>query len=105
MGIAANRAVARADVFPVHLSLPWGLAVGPWPHLPPPSRMAYRIGAPIQPDGTDADAVARLDAAVRQGLQTELDALAGSWRQPLSLARMRHRAQSAWSTVRALRGR
>lgn len=43
------RALTRSEIFPIHLSLPWGLAVGPWPHIPLPSRLRYRIGAPILP--------------------------------------------------------
>jgi len=39
--------LARADVFPIHLSLPWGLGIGPLPHLPVPVRLRYRIGAPV----------------------------------------------------------
>jgi 1-acyl-sn-glycerol-3-phosphate acyltransferase len=41
--------MARAEIFPVHLSLPWGLAVGPWPHLPTPATLRYRIGSAIEP--------------------------------------------------------
>lgn len=40
----------RAGIFPVHFSLPWGLTVGPWPHLPWPANLRYRIGPPIYPD-------------------------------------------------------
>jgi 1-acyl-sn-glycerol-3-phosphate acyltransferase len=43
------RELARAEIFPIHLSLPWGLAVGPWPHIPLPVRLRYRIGAPVLP--------------------------------------------------------
>ncbi|HRG98734.1 MAG TPA: hypothetical protein PLR99_20925, partial [Polyangiaceae bacterium] len=35
---------ARAEIFPVHLSLPWGLAIGPWPHIPLPTTLRYRFG-------------------------------------------------------------
>ncbi|MCB9738533.1 MAG: 1-acyl-sn-glycerol-3-phosphate acyltransferase [Deltaproteobacteria bacterium] len=70
----------RAEVFPVHLSLPWGLAVGPWPHLPLPVRFRYRMGAPVYPpagaDPRDPEAIAAFDAAARASLQAELDALA-----------------------------
>ncbi|MEO1337022.1 MAG: 1-acyl-sn-glycerol-3-phosphate acyltransferase, partial [Myxococcota bacterium] len=70
--------LARARVFPVHLSLPYGLAVGPWPHLPPPGRLSYRIGAPIAPppDADDAEAMAAFDADVRTALQGLLTGLA-----------------------------
>ena len=73
--------LARARVFPVHLSLPYGLAVGPWPHLPPPGTLSYRVGRPIRPpkmqSGTapSRDAVAAVDAEVRSALQGLLDGL------------------------------
>jgi len=68
----------RAEVFPVHLSLPWGLAVGPWPHLPLPVRMRYRLAAPVglateDPDVPSEDAVESTDAAVRLAIQHMLD--------------------------------
>jgi 1-acyl-sn-glycerol-3-phosphate acyltransferase len=72
--------VARATIFPIHLSLPWGLAVGPWPHLPPPTTLRYRVGAPIAPTWTGEgeppeDAVAALDQATRHAMQGLLDRL------------------------------
>jgi 1-acyl-sn-glycerol-3-phosphate acyltransferase len=88
----------RAEVFPVHLSLPWGLTVGPFPHLPPPTRLRWRFGAAIPPPVTVApgepvpeEAVIALDEAVRAALQAELDVLraeAPGWR-----ARMRRVAE------------
>lgn len=74
----------RARIFPVSLSFPWGLAIGPWPHIPPPSRLRYRIGKPIYPPGRIAlgkdvpealvdEHDARVQAAV-QGLLDELKA-------------------------------
>jgi 1-acyl-sn-glycerol-3-phosphate acyltransferase len=75
-------AFARADIFPVHLSLPWGLAVGPWPHLPIPVTLRYRVGAPIMPPAhddperePDAEQVRALDAAVQAAVQKLLDEL------------------------------
>ena len=74
--------VFRAEVFPVHLSLPWGLAIGPWPHLPVPVRFRYRLGEPVQPpldvDPADPRAIAAMDEAVRASLQDALDALAAT---------------------------
>ncbi len=74
--------IARASIWPVHLSFPWGLAVGPWPHLPPPTRFRYRVGEPIAPPphGDPAvepdDALVReLDAQVRKSVQDQLDEL------------------------------
>ena len=72
----------RAEVFPVHLSLPWGLAVGPWPHLPLPVTLRYRIGPVVpfpvgaHPGEEPSDTiVAAYDVAVREAIQRELDAL------------------------------
>lgn len=42
-------AFARADTVPVHLSLPWGIGIGGWPHFPLPTRLRYRIGPPVPP--------------------------------------------------------
>jgi 1-acyl-sn-glycerol-3-phosphate acyltransferase len=73
--------LTRASVFPIHLSLPWGLGVGPLPHLPIPARLRYRIGAPIYPpplapgDEPSDEAVQGLDAAVRAAVQGLLDEL------------------------------
>jgi len=64
--------IARAEIWPLHVSLPWGLALGPWPHLPIPARFRYRIGPPIRPAGT----VTALDAHVRDAVQSLLDELA-----------------------------
>ena len=75
-------AFARAEVFPVHLSLPWGLTVGPWPHLPTPVTLRYRIGAPIPPPvhldperEPDEDVVRAYDAEVQAAVQKLLDEL------------------------------
>lgn len=74
--------IARAHIWPIHLSLPWGLAVGPWPHLPLPVHLRYRIGPPVHPsevgasDGPPTDAqIDALDELVRARLQDQLDAL------------------------------
>jgi len=75
--------LVRAEIWPVHLSLPWGLGIGPLPHLPTPARLRYRIGAPIHPRDFHApgapvteEMVTRLDAAVRRAVQDGLDELA-----------------------------
>jgi 1-acyl-sn-glycerol-3-phosphate acyltransferase len=74
------RELWRASIWPVHLSLPWGLAVGPWPHLPLPARLRYRIGLPIsvsdEPIADPApELVEELDARVQAAVQAQLDAL------------------------------
>lgn len=75
--------LARAHIWPVHLSLPWGLAIGPWPHIPVPATLRYRFGTPIHPSAVGLgpgeppsdEQVAAFDALVRAGVQAELDAL------------------------------
>lgn len=75
--------LVRASIWPVHLSMPYGLAVGPWPHIPVPVRLRYRFAKPIHPEDvgarpgeepTDAQ-VRELDGRVRAGMQAELDEL------------------------------
>lgn len=75
--------LARAEIFPIHLSLPWGLAVGPWPHIPIPITLRYRFGAPVfpppelAPDEPVSDQlVLEHDARVRGAVQGLLDQLA-----------------------------
>ena len=70
--------LARADVFPIHLSLPWGLGIGPLPHLPWPTRLRYVIGEPIALPSADAlapDLALALDARVRDAIQAGVDLL------------------------------
>lgn len=69
----------RAEVFPVHLSVPWGLAVGPWPHLPMPAHLRYQIGpaievGPPQEHPSEAD-IQALDARVQEEIQKLLNQL------------------------------
>lgn len=59
----------RAGIWPLHLSVPWGVGVGPMPHIPLPVTLRYRIGKPIQPVGSVDD----VDEAVRAAIQTLLD--------------------------------
>jgi 1-acyl-sn-glycerol-3-phosphate acyltransferase len=73
----------RASIFPVSLSIPWGLTIGPWPHLPPPTRLRYRIGRPVLPEGgfgepgeePSNERVRAYDARVRRAMQDLLDQL------------------------------
>jgi 1-acyl-sn-glycerol-3-phosphate acyltransferase len=79
--------LARAEIFPVHLSLPWGLTVGPWPHIPVPASFRYHVGAPIEtrwdtqgeaPTLAARDAwVQQVDARVRASIQRGLNRFAG----------------------------
>ena len=73
----------RASIFPVSLSIPWGLTIGPWPHLPPPTHLRYRIGPAVLPEGgfcapgeePSSERVAAYDARVRAAMQRLLDQL------------------------------
>jgi 1-acyl-sn-glycerol-3-phosphate acyltransferase len=104
--------VARAEIFPVHLSLPWGLAFGPLPHLPTPARLRYKIGKPVElPPGavhgqepTDEQAgeyAARVESAV-QGLLNQLRADDEVVRAHKATAR--HNAHADWGKGTGLSG-
>lgn len=75
--------LVRASIWPVHLSLPYGLAVGPWPHIPVPVRLRYRFAEPVRPEDVGAipgqepteDQVIEMDRRVRAGMQAELNRL------------------------------
>jgi 1-acyl-sn-glycerol-3-phosphate acyltransferase len=75
------RELTRANVFPIALALPWGLTIGPWPHLPIPAHLRYRFGAPITPpplapgEEPSEEMVLAVDAAVRASVQALLDEL------------------------------
>lgn len=73
---------ARSSIFPIHLSLPWGLGIGPLPHLPTPTTLRYRIGPPILPppdlpsgEEPSREVVADHDRRVREAVQLLLDEL------------------------------
>jgi 1-acyl-sn-glycerol-3-phosphate acyltransferase len=74
-------ALARSNVAPIGLALPWGLIVGvPYPHLPPPVKIHTRILRPIHLDlpkeaASDAEAVERAFERVRDTMQATLDEL------------------------------
>lgn len=72
----------RANIFPIHLSLPFGLSIGPTPHIPIPVRLRYRVAPAILPpkgvvigEEPDPDLVDEVDEVVRLALQKELDQL------------------------------
>ncbi len=98
--------VARATVFPVHLSLPFGLTIGPWPHIPPPARLHYTLGEPLWPadfgDPDDPDTAVRLDEAVRAAIQSMLDDMRRE-RQASPRAKARLLREQVASTARALK--
>lgn len=66
--------IARAEIWPIHLSFPWGLALGPWPHVPFPARFRYLVGAPLRatPGVGEKEFAGQIEAAV-QGQLTQLE--------------------------------
>lgn len=73
--------LARSNVAPLGLALPWGLIVGvPLPHLPPPVKIHTRILRPIHLDlpkeaANDPEAVEGAFERVRSLMQATLDEL------------------------------
>ena len=71
----------RSDAWPLYVGLPWGVAFGPWPHLPLPVRARCRFMpavpiAHLRPDDADDPSiVAEVYDAVQRSLQAGLDAL------------------------------
>jgi 1-acyl-sn-glycerol-3-phosphate acyltransferase len=69
----------RSESFPVFLALPWGLGVGPLPHLPLPVRTLVEVGPPIclaehPPEAAADDAIVRgIAAEVEATLQAMMD--------------------------------
>jgi 1-acyl-sn-glycerol-3-phosphate acyltransferase len=64
----------RLERFPLALSLPWGLAVGPWvPHLPLPFPIRLRILPPIDVGAASSPAAVREE--VRARMQDALDVM------------------------------
>jgi len=74
--------MARAEIFPIHLSLPWGLGIGPLPHLPTPVTLRYKLGKPVSfpadfvvgEEPTD-EQVREYDARVQSAVQALLNEL------------------------------
>jgi 1-acyl-sn-glycerol-3-phosphate acyltransferase len=80
---------ARVKSVPLILGLPWGLwFTGFLPYLPLPSKLVYKVGAPIRvqhdPDrANDRDAVQRVYRQVTEVMQEMLDDLASRRRFPV----------------------
>lgn len=99
------RALTRAEVLPVYLSLPWGISFLPLPHLPPPTLLEYRIAEPIEPPVSHSDAaVHALDVEVRRRIQAELDVMreADVEQRRLELRRAVRRLREGAESVRDL---
>jgi len=71
----------RAEVFPIVLSVPWGITTGFMPYWPLPAQTALRFGPPIRFEGLgpeaadDPEALSRCYEVVRVRMQHELDVL------------------------------
>ncbi|MBL8954601.1 MAG: 1-acyl-sn-glycerol-3-phosphate acyltransferase [Myxococcaceae bacterium] len=69
--------VARAEIWPIHLSLPWGIALGPLPHIPLPGHFRYLLGSALWPRNDEGaeELALRVQGAIQLQLQTlELEA-------------------------------
>lgn len=92
--------LARVDVFPIALCLPWGLLLGPNFYLPLPVNVRIRVLPPMQwpslgPEDADDDAVVRrCRDEVLERMQTALDELVreGGHGPRCPCQRSRHRA-------------
>ncbi len=75
------------ETFPIYLGLPWGLAVGPLPHIPFPIKIHTRICAPIRFERTGAEAlkdssyVDKCFFQVKSEMQAALDRLVAECEQ------------------------
>lgn len=73
----------RIKVWPVALSVPWGVTLGPIPpHVPLPTRIFMEVLEPIPVEGDPGDdaAVAHIDTEVRSRMQAALDRLSAERR-------------------------
>jgi len=66
---------ARAEVWPIHLSLPWGIGFGPLPHIPWPAELRYIFGEPIPTPEAGGNRATELDTKVRGAVQAQLEVL------------------------------
>jgi 1-acyl-sn-glycerol-3-phosphate acyltransferase len=83
---------ARAEVFPIVLSLPWGITSGFLPYLPVPAQTSVAFGEPLTWTGRDPDDpadVARCFAEVEARMQGILDGLYAGRRTLLGRPRRR----------------
>jgi 1-acyl-sn-glycerol-3-phosphate acyltransferase len=76
------------EVFPLFLGLPWGLAIGPLPHIPLPTRIHFRICPPVvferygSEASRDPEYVTFCYEQVCFQMQQSLDQLVSSLRKP-----------------------
>jgi len=86
---------ARAEVFPIVLSLPWGLTSGFFPYVPLPAQTTIAFGAPLRwsdvdpSQADDAQTLTRCYEDVRAAMQARLDAISAGRRPWLGSPRDR----------------
>ena len=79
----------RVESFPLILSLPWGLSLGPVFHLPLPAKLTITVGDPIPIDAyppeaaEDPTALQQLYNEVSAAMQQIMDEVAGKRRFPV----------------------
>jgi len=79
----------RSNVFPIALSLPWGLTSGYLPYIPLPSKIVIEFGPPIEfPDhgpesAGDEEVIGTCYREVEERMQSILDRLASERRFPV----------------------
>lgn len=77
----------RSKAWPVMLTVPWGLTVGPIFHLPLPAKCVLEVGEPIPPaaagPGSPGEREAALSRLVTARLQAMVDRLAARRRLPV----------------------
>ena len=79
--ITGLRKLLRTDAWPLYLGLPWGVAFGPWFHLPLPVKVKVRFLEPIPTAGVsldDADAIAALGKQVEDAITAAIVTLAAT---------------------------
>lgn len=75
------RKLLRTDAWPLYLGLPWGVAFGPWFHIPVPVHVKVRFLEPIPTTGVSLDdtaAITALGSLVEDRITAAIVALAES---------------------------
>ena len=83
------RRLLRVESFPLILSLPWGISLGPVFHFPLPAKLTMTIGDPIPVDAyppeaaSDPDALEQLYQQTSSAMQQIMDEVASKRRFPI----------------------
>ncbi len=75
------RKLLRTDAWPIYVGLPWGVAFGPWFHLPLPVKVKVRFLQPVPTAGISLDdgpAIAALGQLVQDRITAGIVELAAS---------------------------